>query len=100
MYQITTVAHIDPAKHDDVIAAAEVAAESTRKQEGNLFYNFYSPVGDKSTIIIVEAWEKEENFEGHKKAAENPEDGVAKFAKVFDPTFTAPPESYEGETLV
>ena len=100
MYQLTTVAHIDPSRLEDILKVARVCAEASRKQQGNVSYNFYAPEDDNTIFVITEAWESKEDWVRHFEAAHVPGDATYEFAEVFDTTFTSEPEAYYGETLI
>lgn len=100
MYQLTTVAHIDPSKLDEILEYARKVAEASRKQQGNVSYNFYCPEEGTDTFLITEAWETKEDWVRHFDAAHVPGDATYEFAAFFDTTFTREPEAYYGETLI
>ena len=100
MYQCISVAKVDPAKRDEVIAAAKVLAKETRMQEGNLSYNVVIPEGTEDTIVITERWESPENFQAHVAFADKEGDPLNTFGKVMDPAATAPPMIFPGPAVV
>ena len=43
-------------------------AEKVRAEEGNLCYEYFLPVGDPETILLIDAWESEEALDFHHKS--------------------------------
>lgn len=40
-------------------------ADKIRKESGNLRYEYYVPVNDKHTILLIDSWENEEALAFH-----------------------------------
>ena len=100
MYQCISVAHIKPQTLEDVLTAARIVAEETRKQEGNLSYCVVKPEDRDDILIITEIWETKANFEAHIAHANEEGDLVFEFGKVMEAAASAPPELYPSEVLI
>ena len=42
--------------------------DEIRKKEGNLRYEYFKPIDDEETILLIDSWENEEALEKHHKS--------------------------------
>ena len=43
--------------------------EEIRNKKGNLRYEYFEPLEDKETILLIDSWESEEALDNHHKSA-------------------------------
>jgi quinol monooxygenase YgiN len=56
---------LDPAKHDDAVAAATVMMAETAKEAGCVSYVFSASFDDPGLVHIFEEWESQEHLDAH-----------------------------------
>jgi len=95
MFQCVTVAKIKEGTLDSIIKAANILAEATRKEEGNIYYYLLQAADAPDTLIFSEAWEAEANFLAHVQGAP-----CKKFGETMDPSCTGAPQIYPCKVLV
>ncbi len=95
MFQCITVAKIKDGTLDEIIKAANILAEATRKEAGNIYYYLLQPANAKDTLIFSEAWESEANFLTHVEGAP-----CKNFGKIMDPSSAGAPQIYPCNVLV
>ena len=42
--------------------------DRVRKEQGNLRYNYFFPMDDKETVLLIDRWESEEALDKHHKS--------------------------------
>lgn len=47
----------------EMISSGTVAA--IRKEEGNLRYEYFFPLDDKETLVLIDSWENQESLDKH-----------------------------------
>ncbi|UWG98929.1 antibiotic biosynthesis monooxygenase [Dehalobacter sp. DCM] len=94
MFQHILVVKIKEGALDSIIKAANIAAEATRKEPGNIFYNLLQPVEAADTVIFVEGWENESDFLVHVNGA-----ACQKFGETMDPAVAGVPQAYACRVL-
>jgi quinol monooxygenase YgiN len=62
---VTGVIDLDPGKRDDAIAAALVAMEATRAEEGCEGYTFSADFADPGRFHVVEQWASADAMNAH-----------------------------------
>ena len=95
MYQCISVAHLKEGALDTVLAAAKVLVEATRRELGLIYYNVVLSDDHPDTIVMVEKWEKKEDFLAHVQGAP-----CAAFGKVIDPNCAEPSIINAGEMIL
>ena len=48
---------------DEMISSGIV--EEIRSKKGNLRYEYFEPLGDKETILLIDSWENQESLDDH-----------------------------------
>ncbi|UWG95528.1 antibiotic biosynthesis monooxygenase [Dehalobacter sp. DCM] len=89
MFQFVTVAKVKEGTLDFITKAANVLAEETRKEKGNIYYYLLQALEAPDTLIFVEAWEDEADFQGHANGAP-----CKKFGETMDPSLAGPVQAY------
>ena len=51
---------------DEMISSGIVA--EIRSKEGNLKYDYFEPLEDKETILLIDSWENQESLDKHHKS--------------------------------
>jgi|GEM_PF-4582766 len=95
MFQCITVAKIKEGTLDSIIKVANILAEATRKEEGNIYYYLLQAADATDTLIFSEAWEAEANFLAHVQGAP-----CKKFGETMDPSMAGAPQIYPCKVLV
>ena len=44
-------------------------AERIRAEEGNLKYEYFTPLGDSETVLLIDSWEDQEAIDRHHESA-------------------------------
>lgn len=47
---------------------ARGVVERVRKEAGNLQYDYFLPIGDRETVLLVDKWENEEALDRHHRS--------------------------------
>lgn len=66
----SVVAHYGtkPGATDEVLAPLTGLAEATRKEPGNISYDFYRGVQDPAQVVILESYHDAEDFDQHRES--------------------------------
>ena len=48
--------------------SARSFAEEIRKKKGNLRYEYFAPIDDKETMLLIDSWENQEALDEHHKS--------------------------------
>ncbi len=56
MYRFLVTMKLKPGALATVVAASRPLVEATRKEPGNIAYDFYAHAGGKDTVVVVEAF--------------------------------------------
>lgn len=99
MYQCISIAYLKPDKVDEVLAAAQELAEITHKQKGNLEYYVAKPEGKENTLIMIEKWETEADFQAHVDPNGEGAEAMGKFVSVIEPASEKPSDLYPGPVV-
>lgn len=67
-----------PAAADEVLALLAAMAEATRKEQGNISYDFYRGVQDPNQIVILESYHDAGDFDRHRESPHFLELGAGK----------------------
>ena len=57
-------------------------ADEIRSQEGNLKYDYYVPLNDPETVLLIDSWENQEAIDQHH--ASNRMERIAKLREKYD----------------
>jgi quinol monooxygenase YgiN len=85
---------------DDIVAAAKVLAEQTRKEPGCISYNLLKPSTAEDTVIFLEAWEVFDDFLTHADLREIEGTPLNAFGNVMMPATLEEPQHWITEILV
>lgn len=94
MFQHILVVKIKEGTLDSIAKAANIAAEATRTEPGNIFYNLLQSAEAEDTLIFAEGWEKESDFLAHVNGA-----ACKKFGETMDPSLAGVPQAYACRVL-
>jgi quinol monooxygenase YgiN len=94
------VVTVAPDKIEQIVAAAEALAESTRKEPGCVSYNLLQPCDANDTVIFSEIWEKFDDFMAHVALGETEGTSLNEFGKVMMPATIGEPQHWLSNTLV
>lgn len=89
MFQCVTVAKVKDGTLDSIVKAANILAEAARKETGNIYYNLLQSVQATDTLVFVEAWENDSDFQAHVNGAP-----CKKFGETMDPSLVEAPQIY------
>lgn len=56
---------LKPGKRDELLSFVLENVESTRKEEGNLYYEHFASIEDEDTMHVVEIWEDMKYLDAH-----------------------------------
>ena len=58
-------AFVRPEKRDDFLAAARISVSESRKEAGNIAYDFYESQTEANRFVFVERWKSHEANKAH-----------------------------------
>jgi quinol monooxygenase YgiN len=82
MITIVAKCQVKPETGDDIIKLALDLVTASRKEEGNISYDFYADVSDSHRFTFIEVWKDQEAINSHNKTAHF-QNFVAKAAPLF-----------------
>ena len=62
---VTGYLKVDPAKHDEFVAAAVALMKATRAEEGNVGYTFSADIEEPGVFHLSEQWTSGEALDAH-----------------------------------
>lgn len=86
MITIIAMFELKPECVDNFKSLAAECIEASRKEEGNVSYNFYTGKEDKNKFFFVEVWKDDEAIETH-----NASEHFQKFVGAFMPMLAKAP---------
>ena len=91
MITIIAMFELKPECVDTFKGLAAECIEASRKEEGNVSYNFYAGKEDKNKYFFVEVWKDDDAIASHNASAH-----FQKFAGAFGPMLAKPPVVEQG----
>lgn len=86
MITIIAMFELKPECVDTFKGLAAECIEASRKEEGNVSYNFFAGKEDKNKYFFVEVWKDDDAIASHNASAH-----FQKFAGAFGPMLAKPP---------
>lgn len=68
MFNVVAQYGTKPGTTDEVLALLADMAEATRKEAGNISYDFYRGVQDTAQVVILESYHDAEDFDRHRES--------------------------------
>lgn len=65
MIKVVARKHSVEGKFDEIMELEKELIEKTRMGQGNICYELYRDVNDRTTITMIEEWESEEDLKRH-----------------------------------
>lgn len=78
MFNVVAHYGTKPGATDEVLALLAGLAEATRKEPGNISYDFYRGVQDPAQVVILESYHDAEDFDRHRESQHFVELGAGK----------------------
>lgn len=85
MITIVAKCRVKPEKEDDIIRLALDLVTASRKEKGNVSYDFYADVSDSHRFTFIEVWKDQEAINIHNGTAH-----FQNFVAKAEPLFAGP----------
>lgn len=78
MFNVVAHYGTKPGATDQVLELLEAIADATRKEPGNISYDFYRGVQDPTQLVILESYHDADDFDRHRESQHFLELGATK----------------------
>lgn len=94
MFQHVLIAKIKEGTLDSIVKAANLLAEAAKKEPGYVYYNVLQSLEAADTLIFVESWETDSDFQAHVNGAP-----CITFGETMTPSLAGAPQAYACRVL-